>query len=243
VNALTGTTPLSVNLTPDDGGRMRLLMTSSDAGSVLNALDIYETMIGGNLRVEGLQIPGQGLNDIEGSFTIKEFKVVKAPVLAQLINAFSLSGLGQLLGNEGIVFDNLRAKFIWRESNNARFINLYDGRTSGASIRLTFGGIINQTENNIDISGTFVPVAEINKFVSKIPILGELLTGGKDGGIIAATYAIKGPSEKPSVTINPLSVLAPGFLRSILFEGGMDRGRDEEPSEPQGQVPKTRNLN
>ena len=51
--------------------------------------------------------------------------------------------------------------------------------------------------------------------------------GGKNGGIIAATYAMKGSTDNPNVFINPLSVLAPGFLRSILFEGGFDLDGDD----------------
>ena len=129
----------------------------------------------------------------------------------------------------------MRAEFDWRDSKNGRVINVRNGKASGASIGLTFGGILNQDKNSIDMSGTVVPVAGVNKVVSKIPIVGELLTGGKDGGVIAATYAVKGTPENPDVFVNPLSVLAPGFLRSILFEGG--------DTLPKSATPKKRELN
>ncbi|HNQ92243.1 MAG TPA: hypothetical protein PKI93_04855, partial [Alphaproteobacteria bacterium] len=67
-----------------------------------------------------------------------------------------------------------------------------------------------------------VPMSEVNNLVSKIPLIGNLLTGGKGGALIAATYTMKGDTEDPTVFVNPLSVLAPGFLRSILFEGETD---------------------
>ena len=204
----------------------------------MHVFDIYEHMIGGTLIVEGQQIPGGKLNDIKGTATIKDFKVVKAPALAQLINSVSLVGFGQLLQNQGIAFTRLRTDYLWKESSAGRIINLSDGRTSGASIGLTFGGTVNQTKGTIDISGTFVPMSEVNKFVSNIPIIGQLLTGGKNGGVIAATYAMKGDSENPSVFINPLSVLTPGFLRSILFEGGMDVDTGDDPDEDAPPVQK-----
>lgn len=231
IDATVGTGAFKLGLRPDANGRMNLKITADDAGTTMHVFDIYEHMIGGTLIVEGQQIPGGKLNDIKGTATIKDFKVVKAPALAQLINSVSLVGFGQLLQNQGIAFTRLRTDYLWKESSAGRIINLSDGRTSGASIGLTFGGTVNQTKGTIDISGTFVPMSEVNKFVSNIPIIGQLLTGGKNGGVIAATYAMKGDSENPSVFINPLSVLTPGFLRSILFEGGMDVDTGDDPDE------------
>ncbi|MEK7801556.1 MAG: AsmA-like C-terminal domain-containing protein, partial [Pseudomonadota bacterium] len=102
---------------------------------------------------------------------------------------------------------------------------------------LTFGGVIHQSEGRMDMSGTFVPMSQINSFVNKIPLIGNLLTGGKNGGIIAATYAVKGPSNDPTVMVNPLSVLTPGFLRTLFFNGNSGFLGDES-SELPAQKPK-----
>jgi hypothetical protein len=241
--ASIGSGPFHLVMKPDQSGAMVLKVTATDAGKTLRAFDIYDNMTGGSLNVDGRQIPGGKINDMKGSASIGEFRVVKAPALAQLINALSLGGVGELLQNKGISFSKLRTDFIWKDTPDGRIISLSDGRTSGASIGLSFGGIVNQTKGTVDISGTFVPMSGINKLVSSIPIVGGLLTGGKNGGIIAATYAMKGDSDNPRVFINPLSVLAPGFLRSILFEGGMDMNDNDE-DEPRKPVKKSRsNLN
>ncbi len=228
---------------PDQSGVMTLKVLAADAGQTLRAFDIYDNMIGGTLNVDGKQISGGQLNDLKGTATIKDFSVVKAPALAQLVNGLSLSGVNQLLQNKGISFSKLRTDFIWKDTPNGRVISVNNGRTSGASIGLSFGGTVNQTKGTMDISGTFVPMSEINKVVSSIPIIGSLLTGGKNGGIIAATYAMKGPSDNPRVFVNPLSVLTPGFLRSILFEGGidMDGDSDEADTPPPKQTKKSYN--
>lgn len=63
-------------------------------------------------------------------------------------------------------------------------------------------------------------MTEVNSLLSSIPLVGEILTGGS--GLIAATYTMKGPSKDPQVSVNPLSILTPGFLRKILFEGGFE---------------------
>lgn len=209
---------VSVSLKPDDKGQSKLQIKSDNAGGALKALDLYDQMIGGQMEIRGTQIKGKGINDIAGRGIIKNFTIVRAPILAKLINLFSLSGLTELLQNKGIAFENLKTEFEWKDTSAGRVIALRNGRTAGASIGLTFGGNINQDKGNIDVSGTFVPMSEINGFFSKIPVIGNLLTGGKNGGIIAATYAMTGKSNNPSVFVNPLSVLTPGFLRALFFE-------------------------
>ena len=226
---------VSVTLKPNSDGKTVLQIKSGNAGGALRALDIYDHMIGGQLDVRGIQIAGAGINDITGHGLITNFTIVKAPFLAKLINLFSLSGLTELLQDKGIEFKSLKTNFAWREVKTGRVISLQNGMTTGASIGLTFGGIINQDNGTMDISGTFVPMSQINSVVSKIPILGNLLTGGKNGGVIAATYAMKGSSNNPNVTLNPLSVLTPGFLRSILFEN--DKNVFDEDGETQETLP------
>lgn len=242
VSADADNSPFRLSLNPDAGGKMKLRITAANAGKTLYAFDVYDSMIGGTMIVEGAQISGGLLNDIKGSATIRDFSIVKAPALAQLINGLSLTGFAELLQNKGIAFSKLKTDFVWKKTSQGRVINLSNGRTSGASIGLSFGGVVNQTKGTMDLSGTFVPMSGINKVVGSIPLIGHLLTGGKDGGIIAATYAMKGDSDNPRVFINPLSVLAPGFLRSILFENGFGGEDDEEEDSDSGKTrpPKTR---
>jgi hypothetical protein len=218
VRAMAGDGPLDLSLRPDASGKMHLKIDAADAGNALRILDVYDRMVGGSFTFEGTQIPGGGINDIHGTAEIRDFRIVKAPVLAQLINAFSVTGLLEALQNNGIAFTKLKSDFIWKKTANGRVIDLFDGRTSGASVGLTFGGRIDQGAGTMDLSGTVSPMSEVNKIVGSIPLIGNLLTGGSGGGIIAATYSVKGDSEDPKVVVNPLSVLAPGFLRAILFE-------------------------
>lgn len=228
---MTGNTPngnVSASIKPDANKSMGLMLKASNAGEALDALDIYNNMRGGKLLVKGTQVAGGGINDMVGRGVVTNFSVVKAPVLAKFINLFSLSGLTELLQNKGIEFTRLRTDFEWKEKNGERLIILNKGKTSGASIGLSFEGIINQTQSKMDLKGTVVPMSGVNSVVSNIPLIGNLLTGGKNGGLIAATYTMKGNSEDPTVFINPLSVLAPGFLRSILFEGDTDFEDDSD---------------
>ena len=87
----------------------------------------------------------------------------------------------------------------------------------------------------VDLNGTIVPAYTINSLIGKVPVLGPLLTGEKGGGIFAASYKIKGPVDKPEMVANPLSALAPGFLRKLLGGGatGVNEGKTPDDEERQ----------
>ena len=65
-----------------------------------------------------------------------------------------------------------------------------------------------------------VPAYTVSRILGAIPILGPLLTGGEGEGLFAFTYEMTGGLDDPQVAVNPLSVLAPGFLRGLF--GGLD---------------------
>ena len=56
--------------------------------------------------------------------------------------------------------------------------------------------------------------------VNEIPVLGQILSGGEGEGILAMTFTLSGPARDPSLSVNPLSLLAPGFLRNIFRPSG-----------------------
>lgn len=218
MTARAGQGDIDLRLRPDESGRMRLHLAAGDAGAALRAFNIYQNVRGGTLLVEGAAPDISNPRAIEGHAALRDFRVVNAPVLARLLNALSLPGILQLLGSDGIDFTRLEADFTWLKRSGGDLYAMRDGRTAGASMGLNFAGTIDKGQNITDITGTIVPASGVNKLVSHIPILGELLAGGRDSAIFAATYTIRGPTEEPDVSVNPLSVLAPGILRRIFFE-------------------------
>ncbi len=52
--------------------------------------------------------------------------------------------------------------------------------------------------------------------LGKIPVVGKVFSGKEGGGLFAATYGVKGTYDNPEISFNPLSVLAPGFLRDVF---------------------------
>src|SRR5205085_6673847 len=74
--------------------------------------------------------------------------------------------------------------------------------------------------DRVNLRGTFVPAYTVNNFFSQIPLFGPILGGGSHEGLFAINYRVSGSTTEPKLTINPLSAIAPGFLRQIF--GALD---------------------
>ena len=99
----------------------------------------------------------------------------------------------------------------------------------GSSIGLTATGDIDFKAGEINVSGTIVPFRVISRFLEIIPVIGLFIVGGKDEGLVGVRYNLKGKLDDPQISVNPASILAPGFLRSFFgilnVGGGAKTGR------------------
>lgn len=221
----------------NETGKRTFRLESTDAGATLKALDLYDDIVGGTMLVYGRPQTGDYQGDLFGTARLENFIVNEAPVLARLLGAMSQSGVQDALKTNGISFEKLESEFEWRFRNDGNLLVMKDGRTSGSSLGLTFEGVADMGKSTLDLNGTVIPLSGINQAIGDIPLLGTLLTGGSKGGLFAATYTVSGPSKDPKVIVNPLSVLTPGFLRKILFEG------DFESKLPENKAPVNRTVN
>lgn len=202
---------------PDEQGVRRFVLKTDDAGGLLKAFQFYDDIVGGSMVIRGISDRSVSDRNIKGFAEIKDFKVVNAPSLTKILSVLSLTGIGDALSNDGLNFDRLESNFEWIYRPAGSLLIVKDGRTSGNSLGLLFGGRIDNAERKINVSGTVVPMDGLNKFIEKIPLLGDILTGGS-GGVFAATYEIKGSTDAPEISVNPLSVITPGIIRSVLWE-------------------------
>ena len=100
----------------------------------------------------------------------------------------------------------------------------------GSQLGLTFEGQVDLAAGSLDLEGTVVPLYGINWTIGQIPLLGQFLRGAEGEGAFAVTYTIRGPFAEPSIGVNPLSALAPGFLRELFT--GLQEGTLEPPEMP-----------
>lgn len=213
---LPGGRPMDLRLTPQQGQSDRQILTvrSEDAGETLRIFDIADNITGGSLLATGTRNGVTGA--IDGQLDARGFVLRDAPGMARLLAATSPSGLQDLFGTSGLTFNRLDADFTYAAAQ--RRITLKQGRGAGGDLGLAFDGVIDLKAETLDLAGTIVPIYHINSVISSIPLIGDILTGGAGGGLFAFTYTIRGTFADPSVSVNPLSVLAPGFLRRLFFE-------------------------
>lgn len=210
------------------GGRQRLEVRSDDAGSALRILALSARIEGGSLTILGEGPPGDPDGPLEGRIGMRDFVVRDAPVLARLLNAASPRGFAELMDGGGLRFDRLDGAWHYEDSQ----LEIRTLRLSGASLGLTADGRIDLAARSVDVDGTIVPLYGLNSLLSNVPVLGDILTGGKGQGIFAATYHIDGPLREPTVRVNPVAMLTPGFLRDLLFLGEGAEGPPPEPAQP-----------
>lgn len=226
-------TPLTVRIGPDDDGVRHLAIASNDAGGIFRALDFTRSMNGGVLSASGVYDDSRPGSPLNGTVSIEGYRVIDAPVLANILTVGSLTGIRDTLNGEGIYFNRLEMPFAVTEDR----IVIDDARTSGPAIGLNIKGHVDRRTDRLDMEGTLVPAYTINSFLGQVPVVGPLIVGREGEGIFALTYRVRGPSDDPAVTVNPLSAIAPGFLRRLFEFGGTTL--EEEPAvaqDPPGEA-------
>ena len=243
--ALTGNTPsrdaeapretefsLDWGPVPDHANDYRLDVRTSDLGAFLRAIDLYDDIEGGEFQVDGRSAGPFPEHPVELTVEGGSYRLVRAPIMARVLGAASLTGLGNLLSGDGIDFNQLKGEATYHELQFQRI----EARTHGSALGITTKGKLDLDQDTLALVGEIVPAYTLNNAVSGIPLIGNLLTGGEGGGIIAFTYSVEGAINDPSVGVNPLSALTPGFLRNIFLSD--PNASDQSAAKPQAEEDK-----
>ena len=223
--ALAEGAAVTFRLVPGISGRA-LQLRSDDAGAVGRLTGFYETMRGGKLLVEAVIADDQPGAPISGTIRIKEFVVKHAPVLARVLTIGSLSGLRDTLAGDGIRFVQAEIPFTSVDG----VMRLVKARATGPALGITADGIFDRAQGKVHFAGAIIPAYTLNSVLGNIPILGKILVGREGEGIFGMTYNVRGPLDKPKVSVNPLSALAPGILRNMFLDPVAQPKKDATPT-------------
>ena len=148
----------------------------------------------------------------KSNLKIINFKIKEVPVLAKILTLASLQGIADLLTGEGIRFDKFEMDFTTKKN----IIKIQEMYAIGPAISILMEGYIEKNKIT-SLKGTLVPATTINKTISKIPLLGDILVGSKAGeGIFGVSFKIKGPPNDLKSTVNPIKTLTPRFITRTL---------------------------
>ncbi len=194
---------------PDDGAPL-LRVTTSDGGALLGFLDLYSHMEGGKLTC-ALRLSDGGMS---GPLDIENFTLRGEPAMRSFATAPNNEQFAAKikLDPNVVAFSRLHAVL---DKKNSR-LTIRDGVINSPDIGSTLEGWVDFDRDALDLNGVFVPAYGVNNLFGQLPVLGLVLGGGNKEGLIGLNYRVTGKTSAPVLAVNPLSAIAPGFLRKIF---------------------------
>ncbi|SFS13098.1 YhdP family protein [Yoonia litorea] len=198
---VNGAAQVAGAVAPRDG-RSAVRVRSADAGDLLRATGLADTVVGGAFDLTLL--PSAGAGEFDGFVTVDDIRVRDAPTIAALLDAISVVGLLQQLDGQGLAFDSVEARFRLTPTE----VIIAEASAVGPGLGISLDGIYTLASKRIDLQGVVSPFYLVNG-------LGAFLTR-RGEGLIGFNYTIGGTADAPVVGVNPLSALTPGMFREIF---------------------------
>jgi len=200
---------LDITLKTDKDNKKKFLEIYSDLPQpLLSEYSFFKGLSGGNIMFSSI-IEGK---TADSKLIIEDFKIVNAPAVVKLLSLADFGGLADLAEGEGLSFQKMEIVM----SSDENFLKLEELYAVGPSISVLMDGY--KDANNItSLRGTLVPAKNLNKLLSKIPVIGNIIIPKETGeGLFGVSFKMKGPPGKIKTTINPLKTLTPRFITKAL---------------------------
>ena len=199
---------LDIMMKKDQKSEKKYLEIFSDLpGPILSEYDFFKGLTGGKLLYSSV------INDenYSSKLKIENFKVVNAPGMVKLLSLADLGGLADLSEGEGLSFDTLEINL----EKNKETLKLNEILALGPSVSVLMEGY--QNSDITSLRGTLVPAKTLNKVISKIPVIGDIIIPKEVGeGLFGISFKMKGPPGKIKTTINPIRTVTPRFIQKII---------------------------
>ena len=220
---MAGGSPMTIDIWRHDEFERRFAFSAGDAGDAMRLLDLFDDASGGTVDLRARIDDSQEDHPAIGAIRMSEVTMTNAPILARVLSLASLTSIANVISGEGLVFNSALVPF----TKNGDQVLIENARAFGPGIGITVEGDIDLATDVLDLEGTIVPAYVVNSVLGEIPLLGDILTGGDEGGgIFAVAYSVRGPRDNPDVNVEPLSVLAPGYLRDLFTSASDDEVGD-----------------
>ena len=200
---------LDISLKKDNDSEKRFLEIYSDlTRPLLTEYDFFKGLSGGKLLYTSL-IDGSKSNS---KLKIENFKVVNAPGVIKLLSLADLGGLVDLAEGEGLSFDILEIDM----EKDKNLLKINEILALGPSMSVLIEGYQDNT-GLTSLKGTLVPAKTLNKMISKIPVIGNIVIPKEAGeGLFGISFKMKGLKGDIKTTINPIRTLTPRFIQKIV---------------------------
>ncbi len=205
-----GTVSLTIQkLTPED--EQSFLLQSDNGGAFLKILGVVANVKKGHLKIMGSRKNNRA--PLRGKIFLEEFTVTKTPFLTRLLMTLAspTSFLG-LFSNEKIKFNEFFCRVIFE----GPLLKIQEGLFQSFNSGISLEGNLNLKDHTMKLEGNLIPAYMLNKPLSIIPILGDILGGGHGDGIGATRFFVDGSIQDPRIRVNPVQIIAPGILKKLF---------------------------
>ncbi len=201
---------LDISLKVDENNNKKILEIYSDLPKpLLSNYKFFDGLIDGQLLI--LSSYDNKLSNTK--LTIENFKVKDAPGLVKLLSLADFGGMVDAVSGEGLSFEKLEMSM---EKKN-QVLNLKELYAIGPSISILMEGYLDTKSGLVSLRGTMVPAKALNKFLSKLPIVGDIIIPKEIGeGLFGISFKMKGTPGKIKTTVNPIKTLTPRFIQKAL---------------------------
>ena len=205
-----GNNYLDITLKKDKNSSKKRLEIFSDLPRVVLAdYNFFNSVKGGKLLFVSNFDEQINLSNLK----IENFKVIDAPAFAKLLSLADFGGMIDLLNGEGLSFDIMEIK----TSKDKDVLKIDELYAIGSSISILIEGYVENKSGLVSLKGTMVPAKNLNKLISKIPVLGKILVPKEIGeGAFGVSFKIKGLPGDMKTTVNPIKTLTPRFITRAL---------------------------
>jgi len=200
---------ITIKISKNKNGNIATYMLSDRARPFIAGFSFIKGFEKGKLEFNSEDLSA---TSSKGKIIITDFKIKEIPVLAQILSLASVTGILDTLKGEGIRFDNTVIVY----ENDEKFFTFKDFYGTGPSLGFIVEGKINNADNFVSLDGNVIPAYEVNRLLSNIPILGQILTGKSGDGVFGVSFKIKGKDDNFETTINPVRTLTPRFVQRFV---------------------------
>ena len=199
---------LDITMKNDELKKKKYLEIYSDITKpLLTEYSFFRGLTGGKLLYSAIIDDSSSTSKLK----IENFKVVNAPGMVKLLTLADLGGLADLAEGEGISFETLEIDF----EQTGELIKINEILALGPSISVLMDGY--KDKNTTSLRGTLIPAKTLNKMISRIPLIGDIVIPKEVGeGLFGISFKMKGPKGQIKTSINPIRTITPRFIQKII---------------------------
>ena len=200
---------LDISMKKDKNSNKKYLEIYSDLPRpLLTEYNFFKGLTGGKLLFSSIIEESKSYSKLK----IENFKLINAPGVIKLLSLADLGGLADLAEGDGLSFDVLEIDM----EKDDNILKLNEILALGPSMSVLMEGYQNK-KGITSLRGTLVPAKTLNKMISKIPVIGDIIIPKEVGeGLFGISFKMKGPKGEVKTTINPIRTLTPRFIQKII---------------------------